>query len=298
MDLQPLFSEPILERRYLDPGYPDHASDVWLVRTASEEVVVRVSRSGGRTEGDFWLGVRALFGIDAGRVSDLAATNDLVRRISPIPAPRVLRNGVLEGRPYAVVEKMPGERVESFADLPNRALERFGRSLGVTHGHGFDHCGSPTGRLQYPLEEFHARTAHTIRAVAGRYYRDDRAFAAALEPMCEAVLRLPPPGTAALIQVDIDPTQFLSDGREVTAVVDTEAYAIGPRELDFVALEYVLDRRCAAAFARGYQEVLSLPDLSAVRPAYRFLYRLFAVQGEVDLEEWMGWDKAFGPAPS
>jgi len=33
MDLQPLFPEPILEQRSLDPGYSGHASDVRLVRT-------------------------------------------------------------------------------------------------------------------------------------------------------------------------------------------------------------------------------------------------------------------------
>lgn len=294
MDLQPIFSDPILEQTYLDPGYPDHASDVWLVKTASEEVVVRVSRLGSQPADAFWLGVHELFGVDAGNVLDLEAVNDLVCRISPIPAPRVRRKGVQDGRQYVVVEKMPGDVVRSFAGLPDGALERFGRRLAATHEHRFDYCGSATGTLEYPLDEFHARVARTMRAVAERHYRDDRAIAAALEPMCQAALLLPAPRAGALILVDIDPTQYLQDGRQITAVIDTEAYGIGPRELDFIALEYVLDRRCAAAIARGYRSLLPLPELSNVRPVYRFLYRLLGIQGDVPLEEWMAWEEVFG----
>ncbi len=170
-DLQGLFSEPILEQTYLDPGYSDHASDVWQVRTKREEVVVRIPRFTGAPLGEFGLGVQQLFGVNLGRVYDLEAINKLVCEISPIPAPRVLRKGVVDGRPYVVVEKMPGETVESFLDLPNAALERFGRDLAATHRHRFDHGGSPTGSLRYPLEEFHARVAETMKAVAAECYR-------------------------------------------------------------------------------------------------------------------------------
>ena len=41
----------------------------------------------------------------------------------------------------------------------------------------------------------------------------------------------------------MDPTQFLSDGTTITGLVDSEAYAVAPRELDFIGLEYVLTER-------------------------------------------------------
>ena len=53
--LQALFCEPILEQQYLDPGYSGHANDVWRVRTATEEVVVRALRR-DEAEGPFWDG--------------------------------------------------------------------------------------------------------------------------------------------------------------------------------------------------------------------------------------------------
>ena len=38
--LQRLFTSPILSAQALHPGYEDHASDVFLVKTEAEEVLV------------------------------------------------------------------------------------------------------------------------------------------------------------------------------------------------------------------------------------------------------------------
>lgn len=87
MNLQPLFTEPIVEQRPLDPGYADHASDVWLVRTAAEAVVVRTSRLIGRPDNDFWWGLRDLFGVDPRRIFDMKTVNQILHQQSPIPSP-------------------------------------------------------------------------------------------------------------------------------------------------------------------------------------------------------------------
>jgi hypothetical protein len=54
--LQQLFHEPIERITYLDPGYSGHASDVWLVKTAREERVVRSSRWTEAPTREFWWG--------------------------------------------------------------------------------------------------------------------------------------------------------------------------------------------------------------------------------------------------
>jgi len=99
--------------------------------------------------------------------------------------------------------------------------------------------------------------------------------------------RIPTPTESNFILVDMDPTQFLSNGTEITGLVDTEAYAVAPRELDFIALEYVLDKKSAEDFIRGYISVQDIPDLTYVRKPYRYLYRLLSVQGSVGIEEWL-----------
>ena len=35
------------------------------------------------------------------------------------------------------------------------------------------------------------------------------------------------------------------------------------------------------------------PALEEVRPVYRYLYRLFEVQGDIDLTQWRAWPVLF-----
>lgn len=294
MDLQPLFAQPITRLDYLDPGYESHASDVWLVETAVERVVVRISRpTAGRDDDPFWYGCRHLFGIDPQAIFDLELVNALLHRLSSIAVPRVLRKGRLDGRPYVMVEAMPGGRVDDLRDLPDAALYELGRALAGIHRPRFPYAGHPSGSLRYPIAAFHGRLAETLRLLVERFHGQDAEMRAALEDRCAAATALPAPPYGSLIMVDLDPTQFLGDGRRLTALVDTEAYAIGPRELDFIALEYVLDARSAQAVRASYTTLLPLPDLRQVRPVYRYLYRLLEIQGDVDLCEWMRWPTYF-----
>ncbi len=289
MDLQPLFDEPILAQEYLDPGYSGHASDVWRVRTASGVVVVRAYRWGG-PGGPFWGGLHQLFGIDPSQVWDLDPLNARLTSLSPVPAPRVLRKGVLEGRQFVIVEHMPGGPLDDFKTQPDGLLEELGYTLARLHSHSSPYYGHPAGHVRHPVSSWGTRLAETMRTLVQTLDVYDQRVEDMLEPICLAaqqiVLTEP-----VLVMPDIDPRQFLADGTRLTAIVDTEAYVVGPREIDLLALEYVLDQRTAAAFSRGYQAVQPLPDLEPVRTVYRYLLRLLEVQGAVDLDEWMNWPR-------
>src|SRR5262249_46479788 len=140
---------------------------------------------------------------------------------------------------------------------------------------------------------FPARLVETMRQLVEKEYRGEPRIRAELEPICLDAGRLPLPDAGSLVLVDIGSGQFLTDGQRLTALVDTEAYVIGPRELDFIGLEYCLDPPSVVPFLAGYRSVLPLPTLSPVRSVYRYLYRLLGVRGQVDLEESMGWPCVF-----
>lgn len=91
----------------------------------------------------------------------------------------------------------------------------------------------------------------------------------------------------APIMLDLDPTQFITDGTDLTGLVDLEVYAYGPPAFELCMLEYLLDAAQAADFRIGYERVRPLPDLQDVRPLYRYLGLLLAVQGRVPYEQWM-----------
>lgn len=54
MNLQFLFNTPISEAKELHPGYEDHASNIWQVRTDDQEFIVRSSRLVGKPDNKFW----------------------------------------------------------------------------------------------------------------------------------------------------------------------------------------------------------------------------------------------------
>jgi hypothetical protein len=294
VNLQPLFPRPI---RY-QSAYPDihigHASSVWMVETDEEEVVVRTTRMREVPMEDFWWGIHHLFGVDPTHVFALEPLNDLLNQLSSIPVPRVLRKGHVDEKPYVVVEKMPGQVVTSFAGLPLRAAESLGEALARIHSRSFPMFGLPTGAFQYPPASFHERLVDTLRGLVSRFYKGQDEISDLLEEICGAAMGLPVPDFGSLIMMDMDPTQFLSDGQDITALIDTECCCVGPRALELVALEYLFDADSADAFASGYCKVCPFPDLSEVRPVYRYLNRLLRVQGDVDILTWMSWPTRFG----
>ena len=294
IDLQPLFAAPIIEQRAYPAAYPDHTNDIWRVRTATEEVVVRAPRPAAEWDhaaSPFWRGCRHLFGLDPTDTARLATTNALLGGLSPLPIPRVLRSGTVAGRPCLVVEHLPGERLNDLRTLPDAALRELGAAIARIHRQRYRWFGTLDGSTQRPLTTFHTRLADTLRLLATAH--PDPTLHAPLNDFCAAALALPAPASAVPTMLDVDATQFLTDGARLTALVDTDAYAVAPPALDLIGYEYELDSPGAAAFAAGYRTSAPLPDLITVRPVYRYLYRLLGTQGAVPLDKWMAWPKVF-----
>jgi hypothetical protein len=289
-DLQRLFEHPILDRSELSPGYDDHGSRVFRVTTSAETAIARTFALDD-VAGPFWGNLRTLFGIDPRRASEVAAAYALLAEVSSIAVPAVLRTGVVDGREWVVVELMAGTALDAFASLDDRGLEHFGRALATIHARRFAALGAPSGSVRFELATFPARLARTLRALDDRP-RDPRLAALAVE-MCDKAERLAPPDAGALVMPDISPWQFLQRERRIVAMVDVDAYVVGPRELDLVFLEYFVDERAARLVARGYREVLDLPALDDVRPVYRFLGYVLNILPGIDLDAWMGWPGRF-----
>ncbi|HEY9075433.1 MAG TPA: aminoglycoside phosphotransferase family protein [Anaerolineaceae bacterium] len=284
--LYALFAEPVLDIEFLDPGYTDHGSDVWRVTLASRTVIVRASRL-GQSGGPFWEGLEYLFGVDPRPVHRMGRLNALLRQLGAFPVPAVLSQGYLGTREAVVVEHLPGEPLPELNQLPSALLENFGVSLARLHSCCLDWFGTVTDEIRRPLEEFHPRLAGSLELLTNRWYADRPEICAILPEMLDQAKRLPAPRYSCPVLIDQDASQYLWDGAHITGLVDTEAFAAAPPELDLVGMEYLLNRRSAAALARGYRSVMPLPRLDGVRRLYRFLYLLLDVQGETALQEWM-----------
>ncbi len=290
-DLEALLGEQVRSVRALDPGYSGHTNDVWLVTTVGEQVVVRAPAGGAWApepwSEPFWWGAHHLFGLDPRRLGDLGILSARISALGPLPVPCVLRQGMLGGRHCVVVQRMPGQRLETLRGAPPTLAEGLGEALAHIHAAHHAHWGHPVAEPRHPLDTFWTDLADTVREMALRWPAPGTGLDRWVERAARAAQRLPPPGHGALIMLDLDPTQFLAEEGRLTAVVDTEAYALGPAAWDLVAAEYLLDAHGAAAFARGYRRVAPLPRLEEMRLPLRVLARLLEIQGGVEIETWM-----------
>lgn len=287
MSLQSLFPDPILHTHHFADLHPGQASDVWLVETSAERVVARTTRLSKTPQDEFWWGCRRLFGIDVTDVHANAHINRVLQAHSTIPVPNVIRTAIADGVQWLVVEVMPGRTVTSFNRLPLTAAHQLGRCVASIHQCVREECGNFRGTVEYPVEDFPSVLSSTLPDLVAQFHSHDQALAAGLSSCLEQIGQALRPTIAVPILLDMDPTQFLSDGTSFTALVDTEVYAFGPPEMELVALEYLLDAEHADAFLAGYISVRAFPHLTAVRPIYRYVNRVLSVQGAVPFSQWM-----------
>ncbi|MCQ6557222.1 aminoglycoside phosphotransferase family protein [Paenibacillus mendelii] len=291
--LQQLFQEPIEEIIALDPGYSGHASDVWSVRTASQEVVVRSSRLQDEPAREFWWGCKFIFGIDPREMIYFLENAKVLHAIPDIPAPTILSDRIIDGKEYLVVEKMKGNKLHSFTNQPAELLYQFGQWLAKVHMNAYNFYGNLAKTKTVQMEDYHHTLAEAMRRIAEREYPIHSKIRGSLERIIKELNEIPVPSYFCPVFIDLDPSQFLVDHGRISAVVDIEAYVVGPREMDFIALEYILDKKSSEPFISGYTTILQLPEISAHRRVYRYLYRLLGVQGSVDLDEWFSQPELF-----
>jgi fructosamine-3-kinase len=292
-DVQAIFPEPILSAQHFDPGYSDHSTDVWKVISAHGVTAVRISCFEEWDDSAFWDGLRWLFSWRTVTARRTQARHRFLRAAGGLPVPQMLRHGRVGEISYLLMEWMPGQRCASFDQLSPAGLKAYGRYLAGLHTHTFPHTGLLGGAKGRSTADFPTRLAAVLGRLARVFFADQPDLLAPLAEMRERALRLRVDAFSPVL-VDLCASQYLVDEQGLLcALIDTDAYVLAPRELDLINLEYLLTTEQAGHFTRGYTSLLPLPDLGAVRPVYRYLYRLMEVHDVRDLEQCLGWPAIF-----
>lgn len=216
-----------------------------------------------------------------------------MKKHTTLPIPTILQKHVLNEREYVIVEKLTGNTLQSFFGQPDSILFSLGKGLAEIHSFQAEFIGNPSNTFHIPLEKFKSHILKVSKDLVNRFYSDNASIQNAFHTFESQLSSLPSPKESTLVLIDMDPTQFLSDDQSITGLVDTEAYAIAPREFDFIGLEYVLTEKEAHAFKQGYETIMPIPRLEECRHPYRYLYRLLSVQGSVELDKWLSHPSYF-----
>ena len=266
----------------LNAGESSRASHVWRVDLPTGPQIYRRSWWTSPEVSAFMLGLSKLFGVDP---RDLHATAEAYRfwgslEVWAVPQPL----GLVEfrGTPALRVEFVEGES-GTFEAVEAREL---GRKVARIHTHTADFFGDVNGKTRQPIKEFYPRALQAIREVAPSYQPAKwQAHWAEVEKIFAAA---PPPSFAVPMLLDWNESQFVWRGGFPFALVDVEASAFAPPELDLAFWEVLLSAAQAQDFAAGYREICPLPDLFSVRAACRLILLALESEGSPPLEKWLG----------
>nr|WP_255638930.1 hypothetical protein [Deinococcus betulae] len=311
----------------MNAGDPSRASHVWRVETEAGPELWHRSWWTAPEVSAFMLGLGRLFGVDPRDLKATAEAYTFWRHLDVWAVPAVADLTDFQGRPTLRVEFMAGdisseklrnvlrnfsdrrekERIRisgkwrnirrppgccgngrnpyDTGDLAQADARELGRRVAAVHAHPQLHFGDVTGTHRFPLAEFYPRALAMIQAVAPRYrFQDWAAHEATVTAIFQAA---PVPSAAVPMLLDWNGSQFVWREGQPFALVDVEASALAPPELDLCFWEVLLDGAQAQAFEAGYREMQPFPDLSAHRAACRLILLTLEVEGAPPLGEWL-----------
>lgn len=287
--LQTLFSKKIRDIRILGELYKGRANHVWCVAFEDDsELIVREPKPLTK-ESEFSFGVQAIFGVEMKLIFDrMEQLNKKLKQTNSFQIPSVIDRKKKGDRHFIVMEKIEGVQVDTFIDRSPSFLKDYGRKLSKLHQSRFSFFGTVNEEKRDDLEEFHPTLVHVAEQLISRFYSDNQEIKDYLPIFKEKMTKLPAPDTAGYILIDIDPTQYIEKNDVISGLVDTECFAVGPCEFDFIALEYLVTEREAALIRKGYEEISELPSqLDEMRECYRFISLILDIHGTWDINEWM-----------
>lgn len=237
----------------------------------------------------FWAMLKTLFGSTF--QTQRAGMRSLTALLGKNPHMRVVEwVDSCEAHAYQLFKEAQGLRYEPDLFPQSEALEyQLGCYVGFLHAMRFDAPGC------YPPVDgekcdFTCALHACMEALIKAHWQGNEAVRAAFERIRGVNVT---PCDYSPIMPDISANQFLyaPDFTRISAVVDLDAYVIGPREWELCVLEYCMER--ADAFICGYSRYQPLPVVAPCRETYRLMLYLCDPYSDLALESHMAQPTVF-----
>lgn len=260
--------------------FDDSTHRLWRCETAQGSLMLKVCNQDNIDKSPFWHGMNQLF--DSDFPAALASIEGIYQQLDLWSHLKIPQFVAAQHSVFVLAHLVDGETLS--AEQVNQSMvEALTRHLAKLHQHARSNWGPLTAatflapqwsvRLQQTLQTLLKHCPHSI---PHQLIEQSIAQAAAINNE-----------TFVPIMPDLRWDQFLHQHGYLTALVDLDALVYGPKELEFVLLEYLLDPLQAQKFIDIYTQHHALPNLDSVRMAYRMLLFLMQVLGETDIERWM-----------
>ncbi len=264
------------------PGkFADSTHQVFLCETIEGRMVLKVCDEGSVTQSGFWQGLNHLF------LADFPNSLEQIDRTHALLAMQgccVIPDFVASSRGRFVLSRfLSGDDVDA-AQITDVMVVQLAKHVGKLHQQSQSTWGNLHSSV-YEARDWPKRLHATLLALAAQsgvtirksFLQDVLAQANAIEE-----------SEFAPIMLDLRWDQFRTlEQSNQLALIDLDAFVIGPRCLELVLLEYVLTPKHFTLFKATYMDKNDWPDYSAQKTSYQLLLFLMQVLGETDLASWM-----------
>jgi len=279
IDLQAGLPQLIGPPRALPALFEDSTHQLWQCDTEDGDMVLKVCNKEVVTNSAFWQGMNALFASDfPSSLGEMDKTYTFLTAHSPLLIPRLVASSK---NSFVLTAFLTG--VDMSADsVSEKLVIKLAVHLAQLHQQTYSTWGH-LHRPEFDASEWSSRLVSTLTMLAQQQGLINH------EQVKQAIKQAENITSNYFVPImpDLRWDQFRIDKDGRLALMDLDAFVIGPRELELVLLEYILDKPHHSIFKKTYQTMLDYPDLSKVRLSYQILLFTMNVLGETDLMKWI-----------
>jgi len=273
----PLLITPALA---IPSQFDDSTHKLWRCETEQGSLILKACDHDSIQKSAFWQGMNSLFSVDFPR--SLRNIDAIYSKISENEAVTVPLFIAAESNSYVLAEWLEGDAVLA-EDVTDVMVIQLAEHLGKLHAQVKTTWG-PIHQANLGAEQWGSRLYNTIQNLADN---SSTAIPNDFVTSCSQQVEAMEVEQFSPIMIDLRWDQFLQQDNRLKALVDLDAFVYGPKELELVLLEYLLNAEQAALFKQHYQQYAEFRDLSSIREVYRLLLFLMNVLGETDLDRWL-----------
>ncbi len=277
IDLPRLLAEPTI----MPAKFEDSTHQLWHCDTVDGPMVLKVCALASVQQSTFWYGLNALFGVGfPNRLGDTRSTAKLLKANGYFAIPEVI---AAQDNHFVLTRFLAGEDVDD-SHVTDADVVQLAQHIGQLHQLRFEQWGD-LHAPQLTAEQWRTRLVNTLEALVKQ---SELALPASLladilaqAPLIEASDFVP-------IMPDLrwDQLRRLENSDQL-ALIDLDAFVIGPRALELVLILYLLTPAQLSLFKQTYCKLNDWPDFAAQKRSYQLLLFLMNVLGETDLTRWM-----------
>ncbi len=259
--------------------FEDSTHDVWLCHSQDKKMVLKVCDETSLGRSSFWQVMNDLFESDfPNSLANIKTCYDYIGSHTLLSVPECIASYPAK---YVLTGYIAGLDLDADMVTDNYVVQ-LARHISQLH----QYCYPKWGRFSEPdidIDSWSLKLSETLTTFAQRHGLHEHPL------VQQAIVRSKQVTSSGFVPImpDLRWDQFRVDKKGQMALIDLDAFVVGPRELELVLLEYILEKPQQTLFKKTYQKVLTYPDLSAVRLSYQVLLFAMNVLGETDLNKWL-----------